>query len=189
MPLPDAEKASAWTAGHRRTVDAALVAVVLAMFEMPAFDPYRHDSRQWWPAWGAVIALPLLWRRRQPVAALAVSVAGVAGALLTRSGPNWGALSQATLFVGPAIAVAGAGATLSRAVSKRLALATAVVIAALTVATQSAPDTMLAQLAVVGGAWAVGEAGRARRHEIALLQELVERRAAQAADLERARIA
>ncbi len=174
---------------HRRLFDAALAAVVLAMFEMPAFDPYRHDSRHWWPAWGFVIAVPLLWRRSRPVAVLAVSLAGSAGAVVTRSGPNWGALSQATIFIGPAVALASAGAALERSLSKALAQATGAVIVALTLLTESAPDTLVAQLVVVGGAWAAGEAVRARRHEIVLLHEVVERRADQAADAERNRIA
>jgi signal transduction histidine kinase len=174
---------------HRRLFDAALAAVVLAMFEMPAFDPYRHDSRHWWPAWGFVIAAPLLWRRSRPVAVLAVSLAGSAGAVVTRSGPNWGALSQATIFIGPAVALASAGAALPRSLSKALAEATGAVIVAVTVLTQSAPDTLVAELVVVGGAWAAGEAVRARRHEIVLLQEVVAGRAEQAADAERNRIA
>jgi signal transduction histidine kinase len=178
-----------WLRAHRRVADAALAALVLAMFEMPAFDPYRHHSRQWWPVWGFVIAVPLLWRRSRPVAALAISLLGSAAALVTRAGPNWGALSQATVFVGPAVALATAGALLPRPVSTRLVAVAVAFIAGVTLVTHSAPDALVAQLVIVGGAWAVGEAFRARRHEIALLGELVERRAEQAADLERHRIA
>ena len=184
-----ADRAAAWPGAHRLVADAVVAAVVLALFEMPAFDPYRHDSPKWWPIWGFAIAGPLLWRRSRPVAVLAATLAASAAALFSRSGPNWGALSEATLFIGPAVALATVGASVEREMSKRLAIATFSVIVAVTVLSDSAPDTLVAQLVIVFGAWAAGEAFRARRHEIVLLHELVESRAEQAADLERNRIA
>jgi len=162
---------------------------VLALFEMPAFDPYRHDSSQWWPIWGVLIALALLARRSQPLGTLAVTLCAAAAASLTRSGPNWGALSQATIFVGPAVALANIGATVGRTISNRLAAATAAGIIAVTLVTNSAPDTLAAQIVIVGGAWTAGEAFRARRHEIILLREVMDNRAEEAADVERNRIA
>lgn len=184
-----ADRAANWLGRHRLLADATVAAVVLALFEMPAFDPYRHDSPKWWPMWGLAIAAPLLWRRSRPVAVLAATLAGSAAALFTRSGPNWGALSEATLFIGPAVALASVGATVERELSRRLAVATGSVIVVVTVLSDSAPDTLVAQLVIVFGAWAAGEAFRARRHEIALLHELVQSRAEQAADSERNRIA
>ena len=184
---------AAWFVGRLRAhpvlFDVVAAAAVLAAFEMPAFDPYRHDGGNWWAFWGFAVAAPFLWRRRAPALAAAVSLIAAAGALVTRSGPNWGVLSEVTILLGPALALAFAAATTSARVSKRLALATGAVIVVAAGLASSSPDAVIAQLVLLGGAWLTGEAVRARRHEMALLRELVTSRAEQAADGERARIA
>jgi signal transduction histidine kinase len=179
----------AWRRRHPAAVDAATVALVLATFEMPAFDPYRHDGGAWWAVWGLLLACPLLVRRRAPTSVTAVCTMGAVGALVTRSGPNWGILSQVIILLGPAVALASAATSLAPAASRRLALASVAVVLAANAASRSSPDAAIAQVAFVAGAWLTGEAVRARRHEVALLRELVARRAEQAAATERARIA
>jgi signal transduction histidine kinase len=174
---------------HPAAVDAALVAVVLAAFEMPAFDPYRHAGGHLWPFWGFAVAVPLLWRRRIPVPVLVVSLAGTAGALLTRNGPDWGGLSLVAILLGPSVALATAASTVPVETSRQLAVGSAAVVIATTAARSGTPDVIAAQLAVIAAAWLGGEAIRARRNEIALLRDRVAQRAEQAAIEERTRIA
>jgi signal transduction histidine kinase len=184
----DTEGTGSWLGSHPVTVDAGIAALVLATFEMPAFDPYRHDGGPWWALWGILVAGPLLWRRRAPAGALATSLLGALGALVTRAGPNWGILSQVTILLGPAVAVASAATILAPRSSRRMALASGAVVL-VAGARLSTPDAVGAQVALIVGAWVTGEAVRARRHEIALLRELLARRAEQGASDERNRIA
>jgi signal transduction histidine kinase len=185
----DDERWRRWLRSHEATVDAALVALVLAAFEMPAFDPYRHGGGPWWPLWGLVVATPLLWRRRFPISVLAVSLAGTAGALVTRTGPDWGGLSLVALFLGAAVALANAASRLPTHLSRRLALGSAVVIVATSLDRSLTPDVVAAQVVFVAAAWLAGEGIRARRSEVALLHDQAAHRAEQAAADERERIA
>jgi hypothetical protein len=167
------ESLAGWARGHPATVDAALAGVVLAAFEMPAFDPYRHAGGPLWPLWGLTVALPLMWRRRFPVAVLAVSLVGTIGAVLTRIGPDWGGLSLIAILLGFSVALATAAATVPIELSQKLAATSASAIVATMVVTRSVtPDVLAAQVAVIAGAWLAGEALRARRNEIAKAHEL-----------------
>lgn len=174
---------------HPARVDVALVALVLAAFEMPAFDPYRHAGGPWWPLWGVAAGVPLFWRRRFPVAVLAVTVAATAGALVTRTGPDWGGLSLVAILFGSSIALATAAATVPTQQSQTLAASCAAVVIALNVHRSATPDVVAAQLAVLAAAWLAGEAIRARRNEIAVLRERLVEQAERATNDERARIA
>ncbi|MFI5041801.1 MAG: sensor histidine kinase [Acidimicrobiales bacterium] len=185
----DGARLGGWVRSHRVSADLILLALVLAAFEMPAFDPYRHAGGPWWPLWGLAVGVPLLWRRRFPAAVLAVSLAATAGALVTRTGPDWGGLSLMAILLGPAVALASAAATLPTAVSQRLAVLSATAVIVTNLDRRATPDVIAAQLAVVTAAWLAGEAIRARRHEITLLHERVTQHAEQAANDERTRIA
>jgi len=148
---------------HAVAVDGALVAVVLAVFEMPAFDPYRHAGGPWWPWWGVIVAMPLFWRRRLPVAVLAVSVAGTAGALLTRTGPDRSGLGLVALLLGASVALGSAAAMLPTHSSQRLALGSVIVVIITSLDRSLTPDIVVAQVVIVTAAWLAGEAVRSRR--------------------------
>ena len=185
----DSDGPSGWVRSHPRAVDAILVALVLAAFEMPAFDPYRHAGGPLWPWWGVAVAGSLIGRRHFPVAVLTVSLIATAGALLMRTGPDWGGLSVIAILLGPSVALATAAATLPSSVSRQVAAMSAAAIVATDLKRPATPDVLAAQLAVVACAWLAGEAIRARRNEIALLHERVARQAEHAANEERTRIA
>jgi signal transduction histidine kinase len=187
--VTESERLAGWVRTHRSRADMILVALVLAAFEMPAFDPYRHAGGPWWPLWGLAIAVPLLWRRRLPAGVLVFSLAATAGALVTRTGPDWGGLSLIAILLGPGVALATAAATVGTAMSQRLAILSAAAIVATNVDRSATPDVVAAQLAVVAAAWMTGEAIRARRNQIGLLRDLVTQRGEQAASDERTRIA
>ena len=175
---------------HPFAVDVILVSLVLAAFEMPAFDPYRHGGGPWWPGWGLAIAVPLLWRRRFPVVVLAVGLVATAGALVTRTGPDWGGLSLIAILLGPSVALATAAARVPAGASGRLAaVSVATVIATNLDRSARGPDVVAAQVIVLAAAWLAGEAIRARRSEVALLRDRVTRQAEQSAQDERTRIA
>ncbi len=175
---------------HPFLFDALLAGIVLATFEMPAFDPYRHDGHTWWAFWGVAMALPLLWRRRAPMTVLAVTLAGTVGSILTRSGPNWGVLSQVTALLGPALALGTLASTAGTRRSQMAAVITAVVVMGATQAAGSgAPDVFVAQGMAVAGSCLVGEVVRARRTEVILVQGRIADKVAQAASEERNRIA
>jgi signal transduction histidine kinase len=174
---------------HPVATDMILLALVLAVFEMPAFDPYRHAGGPWWPLWGLAVAVPLLWRRRYPVTVLAISLAATAGALVTRTGPDWGGLSLIAILLGPAVALSTAAAAVPNALSRQLAAISAVAIVATSIVRSATPDVVAAQIAVLAAAWLAGEAIRARRNEIAVLRDRVTQRSEQAANDERTRIA
>jgi signal transduction histidine kinase len=184
------ERRAAWAWSHNHTVNAVIVALVLAAFEMPAFDPYRHAGGPVWPLWGLVVALPLAWRRRFPVAAVCLSLGGAAGALLTRTGPDWGGLSQIAVLFGPAVAMAHGAATVPSETSQRLVVGAAVAVLATMVVTGSGtPEVMLAQVVVIVAAWLAGETIKARHTEIALLRDRMHDQTERAAIEERTRIA
>ena len=167
-----------------------LAGIVLATFEMPAFDPYRHDGHTWWAFWGVLIAFPLLWRRWAPLTVLAVTLAGTVGGILTRSGPNWGVLSQITALLGPALALGTLALTAGTRRSQTAAVITAVAVMGATQSARSgAPDVFVAQGMALAASWLVGEVVRARRSEVMLLQGRIVDQAAQAAREERNRIA
>jgi signal transduction histidine kinase len=175
---------------HPRVVDVVVVVLILAAFEMPAFDPYRHAGGPWWPLWGLAIAASLLWRRRFPIAVLGICVGATAGALVTRTGPDWGGLSLMAILLGPSVALTGAAAAVPTRVSQRFAAATVAVIVATNLdRSVRGPDVIVAQIVVLVGAWLAGDGIRARRSEVSLLRERVIQQAEQATDDERARIA
>jgi signal transduction histidine kinase len=188
-PVTKNEGFGDWARAHPVAVDVGIVALVLAVFEMPAFDPYRHAGGPVWPLWGLVVALPLYWRRRAPVPVFAVSLAGTVGALLTRTGPDWGGLSLTAILLGSSVALATAATVVSTTTSRRLAVVSAVAIIATSSTQRPTPDVVAAQLAVIAAAWLAGEAIKARRNEVALLHDRTARLAEQAADDERNRIA
>jgi signal transduction histidine kinase len=186
----DTERLGKWVQLHPVAVDVILVTLVLAAFEMPAFDPYRHAGGPWWPCWGLAVAVPLLWRRRFPVAVLAVSLAATAGALVTRTGPDWGGLSLIAILLGPSVSLTTAAALVPARASGRLAaISVAAVIATNFHRSVRGPDVVAAQVIVLAAAWLAGEAIRARRSEVALLRDRVTRQAEQSAEDERTRIA
>ena len=164
--------------------------MVLASFEMPAFDPYRHDGHTWWAFWGVAIAAPLLWRRRAPSVALAITVAATAGSIVTRAGPNWGVLSDVTVLFGPAVALSTLAFAAGPRRSKWAAAATGgAVMAATQLAGSGAPDVFVAQVMAVAASWLAGEVVRARRSEMLLLRARIADEATQATIEERNRIA
>jgi signal transduction histidine kinase len=187
--VSDTDGLGGWIRAHPGQVDAVLVGLVLAAFEMPAFDPYRHGGGPVWPLWGLAIAVPLVWRRRFPVTVLAVTLGATAGALVTRSGRDWGGLSLMAILLGASIALANAASVLPTDVSRRLGLVAAATVTLTNLDRYTTPDVIAAQLMVIGAAWVAGEAVRARRNELTVVQERVTRQAEQAADEERARIA
>ena len=187
--MPDDQRLQAWGAAHTAWLDAAVPVVVLCAFEMPAFDPYRHAGGAAWAMWGLIVAVPLWWRRRRPVLVLAASLLGATGAVLTRSGPDWGGLSVVALLLGPAVALATASARLPTRQSQILALSCAAVVVATSAERPLTPDWLSAQLVVLVTAWLAGEALRARHSEIALLRDRAARAAEQATNAERGRIA
>jgi signal transduction histidine kinase len=186
----ESDRFGPWARAHPAALDTLLAGIVLATFEMPAFDPYRHDGRTWWAFWGVAIALPLLWRRRAPLTVLAVTLAGTVGSILTRSGPNWGVLSQVMALLGPALALGTVALSTTTRRSQAAALVTAVAAMGATQAARSgAPDVFVSQALALAGSWLVGEVVRARRSELILLHGRVADEAAQAASEERNRIA
>jgi len=187
--VADNQRLREWLALHTLTVDVALVAVVLAVFEMPAFDPYRHAGGPWWPWWGVVVGIPLFWRRRSPVPVLVLSIAGTAGALLTRTGPDRGGLGPVALLLGASVALGSAAAILPARVSQRLALGSIIVVITTSLDRSLTPDVVAAQVVFVTAAWLAGEAVKARRNEVALLYDQAARQAEQATADERGRIA
>jgi len=187
--MVEGEHVGSWARLHPVKVDVILVALVLAAFEMPAFDPYRHAGGPVWPLWGLVVAIPLMWRRRFPVAVLAVSLAATAGALVTRTGRDWGGLSVIAILLGSSVALATAAAAVPTRASQRLAAISGATIIATDLDRAATPDVIAAQLVVIAAAWLAGEAVRARRNEVALLSERMIQQAEQAAGDERTRIA
>jgi signal transduction histidine kinase len=188
--VPESDKLSRALRVHPMLFDTLLAGIVLATFEMPAFDPYRHDGHTWWAFWGVAIALPLLWRRRAPMTVLAVTLAGTVGSILTRTGPNWGVLSEVTALLGPALALGTLAFTADTRRSQAAAVITAVAVMGATQAAGSgAPDVFLAQGMAIAASWLVGEVVRARRSEVTLLQSRIAGEVARAASEERNRIA
>jgi signal transduction histidine kinase len=188
--VPESDKLSRALRVHPMLFDTLLAGIVLATFEMPAFDPYRHDGHTWWAFWGVAIALPLLWRRRAPLTVLTVTLAGTVGSILTRSGPNWGVLSQVTALLGPALALGTLAFTAGTRRSQAAAVITAVAVMGATQAAGSAaPDVFLALGMAIAASWLVGEVVRARRSEVTLLQSRIADEVARAASEERNRIA
>jgi signal transduction histidine kinase len=188
--VSESDKLGRAVRAHPILFDTLLAGIVLATFEMPAFDPYRHDGHTWWAFWGVAIALPLLWRRRAPMTVLAVTLAGTVGSILTRSGPNWGVLSQVTALLGPALALGTLALTAGTRRSQTAAVITTVaVIGATRAAGLGAPDVFVAQAMALAASWLVGEVVRARRSEVILLQSRIADEAARAASDERNRIA
>ena len=186
----ESERFSRWARTHPHVVDSLLAAMVLASFLMPAFDPYRHDGHTWWAFWGVAIAAPLLWRRRAPSIALAITVAATAGSIVTRAGPNWGVLSEVTVLFGPAVALSTLAFAAGPRHSKWAAAATGgAVIGATQLAGSGAPDVFVAQAMAVAASWLAGEVVRARRSEVLLLHARVADEATQATIEERNRIA
>jgi signal transduction histidine kinase len=186
----DTERLASWVPTHPVAVDLILVTLVLAAFEMPAFDPYRHAGGAWWALWGLAVSVPLLWRRRFPVVVLAVSLAATVGALVTRTGPDWGGLSLMAILLGSAVGLATSATIIPTRASQRLAVVSvAAVVATNLDRSVKGPDIVAAQIIVLVAAWLAGEAIRARRSELALLHERVIRQAEQSTQGERTRIA
>lgn len=186
----ESERFSRWARTHPHVIDSLLAAIVLASFEMPAFDPYRHDGHTWWAFWGIAIAAPLLWRRRAPSVALAITVAATAGSIVTRAGPSWGVLSEVTVLFGPAVALSTLAFAAGPRRSKWAAAATGgAVIGATQLAGSGAPDVFVAQAMAVAASWLAGEVMRARRSEVLLLRARVADEATRATIEERNRIA
>ena len=186
----ESERSSRWARTHPHVIDSLLAAMVLATFLMPAFDPYRHDGHTWWAFWGVAIAAPLLWRRRAPSLALAITVAATAGSIVTRAGPNWGVLSEVTVLFGPAVALSTLAFAAGPRRSKWAAAATGgAVMGATQLAGAGAPDVFVAQAMAVAASWLTCEMVRARRSEVLLFRARIADEATQATIEERNRIA
>jgi signal transduction histidine kinase len=159
---------------HPRTADRLLVVAVLAVFEMPGLDPYRHNGGWAWPLLGIGVALPLLWRRQWPYRVLAITATFTGLAIITRRGNDWGAVSPIIILLGLTIALATAASVGPPSRSRQAAFLTAVAILVAMAGPPTGsfvrPEGLLSQVAVIGAAWMAGEAFRARRAEIASLR-------------------
>jgi signal transduction histidine kinase len=159
----------------RVRLDAALAAVCyLATVAVPVKSAHGH----WWLfVLAAAACVPLVWRRRYPVAVAAVTGAGTVGLALA------GGLTN--LPYGQLVATYTL-ADLAPPLWRLLGiLATAVGVAALTLASGSSPSLVGVAAVPFVAAYALGTGARARRDRIAMLEELHEAAAAR----ERERIA
>ncbi|MFD1075806.1 sensor histidine kinase [Longispora fulva] len=157
-------------------VDGALVAVVL----LAQLWPFLGGPVGWWGvAMVAGSALPLLWRRRAPLAVFAVSL--LATSLYDLGGPE----ASQPVWYGGLVALATVASR-----SPRWARLTALGVAtALGLLAVGSSDTALRGLILFGAAYAIGRSARTSRAYAAALEEKAERDAERAATVERARIA
>lgn len=150
----------------------ATLAVTLAV--LMAVGTVRQDF-SWAQAIGcAALAAPLAWRRRWPMAVLAVVVCG-AYVYLALSEPN-----ATPIFIAPELVAAY---TVAAHGSRRRTLAVAVglVLSAVVIVSLFSPDNgtdlaqILEEVSQLGFALAIGEAVRSRRALIAAMRERAER--------------
>jgi signal transduction histidine kinase len=167
--------------------DAAAAAVLLAVVEMPGFDPYRHGSGFWWAMLGLPAVGALAWRRPYPVAVWAVSTAATVLMLALRAGVDSDALAPLILVPAPVLAVYTVADGAGRSAGRRSCAVTAVALAAgLLWVDSSHPEGAVATIALTVAAAALGESTRTRRESAAAERAERERRAG---DRERARLA
>jgi signal transduction histidine kinase len=151
--------------------DVVLAIGLIAVFEEPGFNPYRHSSGFWWAAAGAASAGALAWRRLRPWRVWAVTTVAGAWLLATRWGLDWGALSPLVVVPAP---LAALYTVTGRGTRRQSLLALAGSAIALLGSLQSAshrPEDLLVVATMLGGAWALGDSSRTRREVIAALRE------------------
>lgn len=190
--------AAAWRSFWRQPLPDRLLAVaLLAAFEEPGLDPYRHSSGTAWAWAGVLLTLPLAWRARQPRRVWAITAGAGAFLLVTRAGSDWGALSPLVMLPAPLIALYTLAARTDRRTGG-MGLAVSLIAGApgLILYGGGHPEGILTGLGMIVTAWALGESARTHRESVsalaaratALEAERAERDRAAAAE-ERARIA
>ena len=190
--------ASAWRSFWGQPLrDRVLAVCLLAAFEEPGLNPYRHGSGNLWAWAGAAMTLSLAWRLRRPRRVWAISAGAAAFLLVTRAGSDWGALSPLVVLPAPLIALYTLAARTGRHTGiAGLAVSLAAVAPGLVLRGGDHPEGIFTGLGMVVTAWALGESAWTRRVGVsalaaraaALEAERAERDRAAAAE-ERARIA
>ena len=179
---------SAWRAFWTQPLpDRVLAVALLAAFEEPGLNPYRHGSGTLWAMAGAAMTISLAWRGRRPHQVWLIAVVAVAFLLVTRSGSDWGALSPLVILPAPLIALYTLTVqTGHRAGAILLAVTLAGVAPGLMLHGGGHPEGILTGLAMVVTAWALGESARSHRQGVSALAARAEALEAERAERDRA---